>query len=854
PIEAGIPGADAIELPVTDGLILAADTTIMSSGEPLYIESDITESGGARKLTIDSNGAVILTGDNSYAGGTLVNRGVLIFGDASSIPSNYLDSTSVGHLTAAADGYIGFGDSDQAGSVQAYFIDDFNKSSTAGTIGFDTDPQQAVPNIFTGSIDLTGFNATARLGSATRAILTGTLTPQGGAYRFGGGGGWLQVDAALTGARSLVLDSPAELPLTLRLTNTGNDFSGGTSVTRSGVIFADGAMPAGSRNVSVSSGGYVGTEGTDINGFLGRITTTATGIIGFDLAPNALSTRVISDTIDLSAFTTGVYLGTASAIYDESGETSGPGLRLTGTLTPGSDGNYRFAAYKGGALEVASALAGSTTQVYIGDPNSLGALGDPQRSEYSTVLLSGDNTFGGTTTFYTGQLMLGHDHALGTGALLVQPNNIVIPGDDKEPTPQLAAFGADRTIANAIQLNSDLAIAGDSQLTLTGVVAGTGELYVGEDGPTTLTLTGNNTFSGGLYLSSDSTVYLQHDHAAGTGTLGFGYSSSSGAIFETAAPVIHGLESDQYAYVELNASNAILEINQNINTTFSGELRADSNYPDNGRFLKTGTGTLRLDRMGSEGGGLYSYGFADVEEGPAISLDVQQGTLVLANGFYVEAGTVRVAGATLALENNVLYRPVIVGAGGRLAGNGDFTAPVSISAGAILAPGLAGQGGIGMLHFDHLELGGSGIYEWQVQALPSEDHLGADVINVYGGGTLVINATAESPFTIKIISLNSGGSGGVLTGLDPSHGRYAWTVFSYDYLSTTLLGNVFDPDAFVLDTSLFSSDAALGGSFTIFQEGNQIMLGFTPVPEPSTYALMALGLGFVVWSLRRRRA
>ena len=77
---------------------------------------------------------------------------------------------------------------------------------------------------------------------------------------------------------------------------------------------------------------------------------------------------------------------------------------------------------------------------------------------------------------------------------------------------------------------------------------------------------------------------------------------------------------------------------------------------------------------------------------------------------------------------------------------------------------------------------------------------------------------------------------------------------SYDYLSTTLLGNVFDPDAFVLDTSLFSSDAALGGSFTIFQEGNQIMLGFTPVPEPSTYALMALGLGFVVWSLRRRRA
>jgi hypothetical protein len=31
------------------------------------------------------------------------------------------------------------------------------------------------------------------------------------------------------------------------------------------------------------------------------------------------------------------------------------------------------------------------------------------------------------------------------------------------------------------------------------------------------------------------------------------------------------------------------------------------------------------------------------------------------------------------------------------------------------------------------------------------------------------------------------------------------------------------------------------------------MLNFTPVPEPSTYALMALGLGLIGWVAWRRR-
>jgi hypothetical protein len=35
--------------------------------------------------------------------------------------------------------------------------------------------------------------------------------------------------------------------------------------------------------------------------------------------------------------------------------------------------------------------------------------------------------------------------------------------------------------------------------------------------------------------------------------------------------------------------------------------------------------------------------------------------------------------------------------------------------------------------------------------------------------------------------------------------------------------------------------------------GPNLMLNFTPVPEPSTWALMATGLGALVAAVRRRR-
>lgn len=839
-------------------LTLAANTTIASQGRPLILDLPITESGGARKLTVNSDGIVILQGSSGWTGGTEVTKGALIFAGEDNTPG------TTGGIRVGSAGYVGITVDQNVGG----FLGEIDKVNSTGTLGFDSFGSE--PPDFTSPINLSGFNSQIRLGSATEGILAAAavITPQGNSYRFGGGGGYLEVHSPLTNAagpvvRDVVLDSPAERPLLVRFSSASNSFTGGVTATHSGASFDRTALPA-TGTLTLGTGGYIGLDNPAGNpgpnpaqDFINRFaTSTDRGMIGFD---GYIVNGSVTTNLSLAGFadsSPGIYLGSSTLAV------------LSGTITP--QGNtYRFGGYSGGILEVTSALTNapdtSLRAVHIGDPASTATMGRLSTGQYSTVYLSGNNTYGGTTTLYTGQLHVGQTNgvvgtdpttALGTGALIVQPHTLTLPAGPEVFRPQLI-LNDSVILPNAIQLNADLNLSGDeTSYTLAGVISGTGQLFI-DAAYSLISLSGNNTFSGGIYLGGNTNdLRLKSDTAAGTGPLGFGGGSGQAVYFETAAPVIGGLSSkyeDDYAYLYAAAPNTILTINQAGHSRFEGEFRSQD-LGDALRLVKSGPGTLYLD-----GGGLYvHHGVAGtaLPGNPEVSVEVRGGTLVINDFFYIEdsAPTFWVNGGTLAVDDWAhIHNPVVI-SNGRLAGDGYF-ANATIGAGAILSPGLAaidigygnvGGDPIGELAFGDLTLGGGGLLEWNLIGADTGDGV-SDHVSIFNTTTLTITATTTEKFTLKLITLAPDGTPGTVNGFSGNR-SYTWTIF--DASGSSIVG--FDPAKFLIDTSLFSADLPTS-TFSLAQNGNLIQLTFQPVPEPSTYALLAIGLGWIGLTLWRRR-
>ncbi len=184
---------------------------------------------GGGNVTMVGPGTLILGGANTYGGGTTVNGGLLEFASASANPGgigsiiiNSGGAVAVGGAYTTVTGWLG---SSNIASIS---------SGALALIGNSSE-----------TINMNDYSAYATIsfGASGAATYNGAFTPTGNTYNLGGGGGTLTFASALTDddTNALVVNGPG----TVILTNTGNAYSGGTTISSGTLQLGDGATAFG---------------------------------------------------------------------------------------------------------------------------------------------------------------------------------------------------------------------------------------------------------------------------------------------------------------------------------------------------------------------------------------------------------------------------------------------------------------------------------------------------------------------------------------------------------------------------------------------------------------------------------
>ena len=347
--------------------------------------------------------------------------------------------------------------------------------------------------------------------------------------------------------------------------------------------------------------------------------------------------------------------------------------------------------------------------------------------------------------------------------------------------------------------------------------------------------------SGNLAKTGNGTLTISGATNSFSGTVGI----TNGAIRATTSSALGS------ASAVTVQSGAALEytsgINNGRNMTINGTGISSGGALRNVSGINTNSGTITLgsaSRINSDAGTLT----LDVASGNAITgtfgvtfggsgnivandnINVSSasitkdgaGTLTIA-GSQNATGGITVSGGTLVYNaSNSGSGSVTVGSGGKLGGSGALGA-VTIQSGGTIAPGNSP----GNLSVSSLTLNGGGFYDWEVTDATGAAGTGWDVITVGGGsGTITLNATSGSQFTINLI------------GASPTN----WasnTSRTWDIIDGGSWSPSFDASAFTINTAGFTASGTLG-TWGVENNSGNLRLVYT---APATIYDVTVGTG-----------
>ncbi|MDD0843067.1 autotransporter-associated beta strand repeat-containing protein, partial [Pseudomonas sp. Gutcm_11s] len=498
---------------LNNAITLNADLTLPGSAD-LVLDGVIS---GAAGNSLIKRGASTLTlnGANTHSGGVELHAGSLLLGNDGALGSGNLQVSGNASLRSTAPIRTLQNAIDlDTGTTLALLNGSGNSLTLDGVI----DGAGGLSKSGTGTLILNGANG---FDGGLRVVDGGTLqlghdNALGDGILTIGGATVLQSDAARTLANLMQLNSALTLPGAFDLTLNGNLGGSGSLIKN------------GSADLTLNgNNGYSG--GTSLAG--GNL------ILGSN-----------------SALGSGALSVTGNAILRDGGLSSlGNAIGLGNGVVLGVDT--------------------ADTLVLNG---VIGGSGSLDKSGAGVLALNGANTYGNGTRLQAGGLLLGHDTALGSGALTV---------DGAATLDSLTA----RNLGNAIVLNDDLTLPSSADLSLAGTISGGAGNGLIKQGNGSLTLTGTNTYAGGTTLGGGS-LLLGNDAALG-----------SGALSVTAASRLDGTGSS------LQLGNAI-NLGSDLTLPGSVALTLDGLVDGSGRLIKQGASSLTLNSANTYQGGTVLAG------------------------------------------------------------------------------------------------------------------------------------------------------------------------------------------------------------------------------------------------------
>jgi autotransporter-associated beta strand protein len=599
---------------------------------------------------------------------------------------------------------------------------------------------------------------------------------------------------------------------------------------------------------------------------------------------------------------TGLFVGASSSSNEDGSVTQGP--LGTGTLMLGSGSDFETngdgcitignnislcgsgpvyieAAYGGNMLTLSGMISGyANVEVGLDATNSL-------------TLTSGCSTFCGGVTVEDGctTLVVGANGVGSAGDITSGPlgtGTLELGNHTTLTTPSETCI----TVLNPIELGTEesdgcvtVHVGGNSStLTLLGNISdyyGPGSLVI--DGPTDLE--GQNSYSGGTTVSCNTTLTVGTDNGLGTGPLTA--NSGSTVTLTSCAPLLNSPTLNGATLTFTNGSgNPLLNgltmmCGATVNfaagsTPVIENMNSDSSSSDE---INLGSGTQLKFLEGSDPafygsiGGNGSIEFANAGGGAEFDLE---GSNTYSGGTTVDSGILLVADNSQALGNGGMLTLKSGSAFG--VGSGvTITNPISIpsdhvaiggygtiSTGQTITiqalSGITGGTGtvrtadvthpvIGTLSFGPgtpVVFGPSGGLQLSIEDASGAAGVGYSTIDVAGNLSITAGPGANT-FNIQLVGVDSTGQRiGVASNFSLSQ-SYSWTLVSAGSISG------FSSTDFFIDSTSFFSNPTAPGAFSVAQSGNNLVLNFTPVPEPSTWALMACGVCMLAGAAVRRR-